>query len=319
MGNNKLKIGIFCSSNPLARSKKLTDYAYLIAKGFEIYEHPQVRIRMNHFAGTIEERVDAIHSLLKDDTVDILMAYWGGANTNQILPYLDFELFKKYPKPIIGFSDTTALLLAVNKLAGVRTYMGPAGITFDKPQPFEYSFDYFKRTLVDKEQEIFIEDSADFADDLYFLRPDNDHRILQDNKGRQIFRHGKVEGEVIGANLQTLLVLAGTKYFPDLKGKILFLEEDENVNPSFAHRFFTHLTQVVDINTLGGICIGRFPSQCGFKEGNTEEMIYGDVFKDVNIPIVYNLDFGHTDPLFTVPIGETAVIDTEKNELKFRL
>ena len=317
MMKGKVRLGVFCSSNPLTRRPRETDYQFLTSKGLEVYEHPQVRIRNNYLAGTIQERVDAIHSLLKDDSIDILMAFWGGANTNQILPYLDYDLFKKYPKPIVGFSDVTALLLAVYKKCGIRTYMGASGITFDKPDTFEYSFNYFKKVLIDQEKEIVIDDSPKYADDLYFLNPDPTKREIKDNSGSKIYRHGKAEGEIIAANLQTLLVLAGTEYFPDLEGKMLFLEEAESEDPSMIHRFFTHLSQVTDLNKLKGVFIGRFAVQSGFKEGNTEEMIYDDVFKNINIPIVYNLDFGHTDPLFTIPIGAKAEVDTEKGLLKF--
>ncbi|HVX92984.1 MAG TPA: LD-carboxypeptidase [Candidatus Dojkabacteria bacterium] len=312
-----MKIGIFATSSPLDRPKKDNDYEYLKSKGFEIFEHPQVREKTNHLAGSINDRVKALEDLLTDKSVDILMAYWGGANTNQLLPYLNYDLFAKYPKPIVGFSDTTALLLAVNKLAKIKTYMGPAGITFDKPSPFEYSFDYFKKLVVDKGEEVLVEDSKEYADDLYFLRKDSDHRILQQNVGRKVFKHGEAEGEVIAGNLQTLLVLAGTKYFPELKGRVLFLEEDENANPAMIHRFLTHLSQCTNLKDLKGICIGRFASQSGFNENDTEEDIYNDIFNGLDIPIIYNLDFGHTDPLFTIPIGGHVEINTEKSLIKF--
>jgi len=310
------RIGVFATSSPVDRPPNEKDYQYLKSKGLEIVEHPQVRKVYGHTAGTIQERVSALEDFLKDDRIEILMAYWGGANTNQILPYLNYDLFKKYPKPIIGFSDTTALLLAVNKLAGIKTYMGPAGVTFDKPDPFEYSFKYFKKILIDNESEIIIKDSKNFADDLYFLREDSDHRILQSNDGRKIFKHGKARGQIVAGNLQTLLVLMGTKYYPDLKGKILFIEEDESSSVSMIHRFLTQLSQSINLNELKAILIGRFASQSGFNEKDSEEQIYEDVFKDVNIPIVYNLDFGHTDPLFTIPIGGRAVVNTKNNELK---
>ena len=314
-----LKIGIFCTSDPLVRSKKETDYSYLKQKGFEVIEQDQVRKRTGHTAGSILERVGAINELLRDKSVDILMAYWGGANTNQILPHLDYDLFKKFPKPIVGFSDTSALLLAVNKLSGIKTYMGPAGITFDKPQPFDYTFDYFCRTVVNQEKIVEIQDSPTYADDLYFLRKDSDHRIIKDNSGRKVFKDGKAEGEVCASNLQTLMVLAGTKFFPDLKDKILFLEESEDENPSMVHRFLTHLSQVVDLRSLRGMCVGRFAEQSGFKSENSEEMIYEDLCGGLNIPIIYNLDFGHTDPLFTIPLGATARIDTKAKLLEFVL
>lgn len=313
------RIGIFCTSDPLVRSKKETDYSYLKQKGFEVFEQDQVRKRTGHTAGSIPERVEAINELLRDKSVDILMAYWGGANTNQILPHLDYDLFNKFPKPIVGFSDTSALLLAINNLSGIKTYMGPAGITFDKPQPFDYTFDYFYKTVVYPEKTVEVHDSSMYADDLYFLRKDSDHRVIKDNSGRKVFKDGIAEGEVCASNLQTLMVLSGTRFFPNLKDKILFLEESEDEGPSMVHRFLTHLSQVVDLRSLRGICLGRFAEQSGFKPENSEEMIYEDVFGELNIPIIYNLDFGHTDPLFTVPLGATARIDTKTELLEFVL
>lgn len=314
---NSPKIGVFAPSNPLSRSPKPTDYGYLKSKGHEVFEVPQVREKTAYMAGSIDARVDAIHTLLEDDSVDILMAFWGGANSNQLLPHLDYDLFKKYPKPIVGFSDVTALLLAVHKMTGNKTYMGPGGITFDKPDPFDYSYEYFKRMIVDSESDIVIEDSPEYADDLYFLREDNDHRIIENNTGRKVYKEGTAKAPALAANLQTLLVLAGTDYVPELEGKVLFLEEAESEDPSMIHRFLTHLTQLVEINQLAGICVGRFPSQCGFDDDVTEEMIYEDVFAEAEIPIIYNLDFGHTDPLFTIPNGNIVEIDTEKGLIKF--
>lgn len=314
-----LTIGIIATSTPLSSEKKESDFSYLKSKGIKIIEAKNLRKKTGHTAGSIMERVESIHELLKNKKIDILMAYWGGANTNEILPYLDYSLFSKFNKPIIGFSDTSAMLLAINKLAGINTFMGPGGISFDKPEPFEYTYDYFKKIFIENQKNIEIKDSEEFADDQYFLREDSNHRIKIKNAGRNVFRHGSVKGKIIASNLQTLLVLAGTKFFPDLKGKVLFLEEAEDENTQMIHRFFTHLSQVVDLNTLAGICIGRFASQSGFSKEDSEEMIYNTVFKDIKIPIIYNLDFGHTDPLFTIPIGGEAIIDTKKNLLQINI
>lgn len=317
--NTMTTIGIFATSSPFSAEKKISDFANLKSKGIKIIEAKNLRKNTGHTAGSVMERVEALHELLKNKKVDILMAYWGGANTNQILPYLDYSLFAKFNKPIIGFSDTSALLLAVNKFAKIVTFLGPAGITFDKPDPFEYTFNYFQKILIEKQKEVLIEDSKEFADDQYFLREDSNHRIKNKNIGRKIFRHGFAKGKIIASNLQTLLTLAGTKFFPDLKGKILFLEEAEEADTKMIHRFFTHLSQVVDLNTLGGICIGRFMSQSGFSDTDSEEMVYKDVFKSVKIPVVYNLDFGHTDPMFTLPLGGEAIIDTKNSILKIKV
>lgn len=314
-----ITIGMFTTSSPFSSEKKKSDFAYLKSKNIKIIEAKNLRKKTGHTAGSIIERVEAVHELLKNKKVDILMAYWGGANTNQLLPYLDYSLLAKFDKPLIGFSDTSALLLAVNKFAGITTFLGPAGITFDKPEPFEYTFDYFKKILIEKQKKVLIKDSKEFADDQYFLREDSNHRIKNRNIGRKVFRHGSAKGKIIASNLQTLLILAGTKFFPDLKEKILFLEEAEEEDTKMIHRFFTHLSQVIDLNLLGGICIGRFTSQSGFSKTDSEEMIYKDVFKDVKIPILYNLDFGHTDPMFTLPLGGEAIIDTKKNILEIKV
>jgi len=313
-----IKIGMFATSSSLDSIKKESDFKYLKSKGFEIIETDNLRKKVGHTAGSIIERVDGIHDLLRNPEVDILMAYWGGANTNELLPFLDYSLFAKFNKPIIGFSDTSALLLAVNKLAKITTFLGPAGISFDKPDPFDYTFDYFKKMLIDKKEDCIIKDSEEYADDQYFLREDSDHRVKEKNVGRKVFRHGLANGEVVATNLQTLLVLAGTRFFPELKGKILFLEEEEGQDTSMIHRFFTHLSQVIDLSTLSAICIGRFASQSGFSENDSEEMIYEEVFRGLELPIIYNLDFGHTDPMFTIPIGGEAKIDTYNDILEIK-
>ena len=313
-----ITIGMFATSGPFSSERKESDFAYLRSKGIKVIEATNLRKKTGHTAGSVAERIEAINELLKNKKVDVLMAYWGGANTNELLTHLNYSLFSKFNKPIIGFSDTTALLLAVNKFSEIITFLGPAGISFDKPEPFEYTFNYFKKILIEKQKDILLEDSKEFADDQYFLRKDSNHRIKNKNIGRKVFRHGSAKGKIVAANLQTLLVLAGTKFFPDLKGKILFVEEEEEEDTKMIHRFFTHLSQIIDLNTLSAICIGRFCSQSGFSGEDSEEMMYEEIFKDVKIPILYNLDFGHTDPMFTIPIGGEAVIDTKKNIIRIK-
>jgi muramoyltetrapeptide carboxypeptidase len=111
----------------------------------------------------------------------------------------------------------------------------------------------------------------------------------------------------------------GTDYFPNLENTVLFLEEAEDLSPSMYHRFLTHLSQAVNLNALSAICIGRLSEANGFRENDSEEMIYDDIFSVLDIPIIYNLDFGHTDPMFTIPIGGTAYIDTQNHLLSFKI
>jgi len=318
-----MKIGIFASSMPIMGEKNKESYKTLEELGFDIFEHPQCRLNNNgYLAGTIKQRVDALHEMFLDKSIDIIMAYWGGQNTNEILPFLDYELINKNKKPIIGYSDTTALLLALYKKTKCPTFIGCSGISFTKPEPISYTIKYFKKLFIDNEKMITIKDSDEYADDEYYLKkpPLNKIREKQKNSGRKIFRHGVVSGEVIGANIQTLLILAGTKYFPDLSNKILFLEEAEECgSPAELHRFLTHLTQVVDLNKIKGICFGRFMPQTNIKNDKQLRQIFKDIFGKFKMPILYNLDFGHSDPSFIVPNGAICFIDIQKNIIKFKI
>ena len=109
-----MKIGIFAGSAPILGEIKQDLYKVLEDLGIEVFEHPQCKLNYNgYLAGTVEQRVTAIHELFLDKTVDVIMAFWGGQNTNEILPLLNYELIDKNIKPIIGYSDTTCLLLAL--------------------------------------------------------------------------------------------------------------------------------------------------------------------------------------------------------------
>lgn len=312
------KIGIFASSSPALSFPNANDsYKYINAKGVNVFEHKQCRIKNRHTAGTVVDRVSAINDLLLDNSIGILMAYWGGTNTNDLLKYLDYELFARYPKIIIGYSDTTALLQAITSKTGLVTFMGPAAITFIKPEPFEYSWSYFYKMCIAPEDEVVIEDSPVFADDEYFLREDSNHRIIRPNSGRQVFKDGNFKGACIASNLETLLALAGTEYFPNLEGKALFIEESEEENVSTVNRNFRQLSQADGFDKLGAMLIGRFCEKSGFSDQDSVEMMLEDTLANTNFPVIYNLDFGHSDPLFTIPNGGSVVIDTKQKVLQF--
>ncbi len=316
----KKTIGIFAPSLTVDLFKGALTYSPLIKHDFQVKETLSLKLKYKkYFAGSVSERVKDFHNLLLDNDVDIIMTFWGGLNTNQLLPYINYELFKNHYKPVIGYSDTSALLLSLYKMTGLTTYMGPAGITFNKPDFFNYTLKYFQKVVCEQNNEIIVNDSKEYADDLYFLREDSEHRIIRKNTGRKVYKHGVTQGKAIAANLQTLLILAGTPYFPDLKDTVLFLEEDESASPPTILRFLTQLIQLEQFAGVKAICFGRFMIDSGFDEEFSVKSLFDEVFADLNIPIVYDLDFGHSDPMFTIPIGVTAYIDTENNVLKFIL
>lgn len=316
-------IGIIAPADPVAgicqENVIQQGYSYLKNKGFSIVEGRSVKLlTKKHTAGSPNLRIEDIHDFVKRKDVGCIMAFWGGFNTNQLLDGLDYDLIKANPKIFIGYSDVTALTTAITTKTGLVTFSGPGAISFAKPEPFEYTWDHFKKMCINPQENLTIESSHDYADDLYFLRPDNDHRIKKANDGIKVFSNGKASGEIIAGNLQTILILNGTQYLSDMTDKILFIEEDETSTPAHVDRFLCQCKQLGWFDKIAGLVFGRFTEQSSFSSEDSLEDILKEYFSNTKFPILYNVDFGHSDPLITIPNGGIASIDTKKKQIKFQ-
>lgn len=150
--NGSLTIGIFSSSSPISATVPVRynrGKEYLASKGIRIIDGNLFGKQDYYRSGSIKERADEFNQLLYNDEVQILMAAIGGNNTNSILPYIDYEYLKQHPKIIIGYSDTTALLLGIYAKTGLITFYGPAlASSFGEFPPFvDMTFDYFKSMI----------------------------------------------------------------------------------------------------------------------------------------------------------------------------
>ena len=147
-------IGIFSPSSPITyscpkrfkRAKK-----YLQDKGFNIIEGNLTGKHDFYRSGTIKERAEELNELIRNPKIKCIISTIGGMNSNSILPYIDYEAFKRNPKIIIGYSDITAILLAIYAQTRINTYYGPALVaSFGELPPFvDYTYKYFKEILVD--------------------------------------------------------------------------------------------------------------------------------------------------------------------------
>ena len=159
MKANKIKeittIGVFSSSSPISATVPVRyqrGKQYLESKGFKIIDGSLYGKQDFYRSGTIKERADEFNQLLHNDEVDILMAAIGGSNSNSILPYIDYEYLKKHPKIIIGFSDTTALLLGIYAKIGLVTFYGPSlAASFGELAPFsDMTFEEFNNIICEE-------------------------------------------------------------------------------------------------------------------------------------------------------------------------
>lgn len=320
--NKNKAIGVIAPADPVAgictEETIKQGYDYLNKKGFKVIAGESVKkLTHKHIAGSIEQRIKDIHCFVSRKDIGCIMAFWGGFNSNQLIDYLDYDLIKSNPKIYIGYSDVTALTTAITTKTGLVTFSGPGVVTFTKPEPFEYTWEYFDKMCINPVKQLNIKPSSVFADDMFFLRKDSNHRILKRNEGIKVFSKGKARGEIVAGNLQTLLILNGTEYLPDLTGKILFIEEDETSTPAHVDRFLTQCKQSGWFKKIAGLVFGRFTEHSSFSSKDSFEDILKTLFLKRNIPIMYNVDFGHSDPLITIPNGGTAIIDTDRKQITF--
>jgi len=308
-------IGIFALSIPasLDQAKIERAYNFLRALGFNIIEAKNLYDKKGHAAGNVADRVKAFHELYKNKKVKMLLSFWGGMNTHQVLESLDYDYIKKHPKIIMGYNDTTSLLVAIHKMTGLICFNGPAVITFVKPELPLVTSEVFLDIFLTNKKEILLSDSEKFSDNKWYI---NNQMKWTTNPGRKVHRSGKASGQIIGGNMGTMLLLAGTKYWPSFKNKILVIEEDESESTQSIDRFFTQLRQMGVFKEITGLVIGRFARCVGFKDTDSLDMILNEALRGYKFPVITEVDFGHTDPLWTIPLGAKMCLDTKKKVIK---
>ncbi len=250
-------------------------------------------------SSSIESRVEDLHAAFRDPNVKMVLPVIGGFNSNQLLRYLDWELIKNNPKILAGYSDITALQNAIFAKTGLVTYSGPHYSTFGQKIYFDYTFEYFKKCLFD-DQNFEVSPSETWADDAWYL--DQENRNPVQNAGPYTINEGEAEGTILGANLCTFNILQGTEYFPGLENSILFLEDDELSTPEIFDRDLQSIIHQPGFLGVRGLVIGRFQRESGMTRELLAEIIRTK--KELaKLPVVAEVDFGHTQSMITFPIG----------------
>lgn len=266
-------------------------------------------------SSSIESRVSDLHEAFSDKNAKGILTVIGGFNVNQILKYLDYDLIKNNPKVLCGYSDITALSNAIYTKTGLVNYSGPAFSTFGMIKGNDYTVDYFRKCLME-ENPFEINPSQEWSDDKWYL--DQNKREFIKNDGSLPINKGDAKGKIIGGNVCTFNLLLGTEFMPSIKDSILFLEDDEESKSEHFDRNLQAILHQREFSQVKGIVIGRFQKASEATKEKIIKMI--KTKKELkNIPVVANLDFGHTSPLFTFPIGGTAKLSVRKEDVKFEI
>jgi muramoyltetrapeptide carboxypeptidase len=280
--------------------------------GFRVRVAANARGSRGHRSGTIEERLADLHDLFGDPEVHAILCAIGGFNSNSLLEALDYDLIRSNPKLFVGYSDVTALHAGIWSQTGLAVCLGPSLMMqfaeFDGVDP--YTWDTWERTLMRAEPAGVLEPASEWTDEtLRWDEADTRRRERHANPGPRTVRPGAAEGRVVAANLATLLVVAGTRFWPELDGALLFLEDDETADVAILDRMLTQLRQLGTFEQIAGLALGRFTTASELGPGSPVDEVVLDVTRGFDFPIAADLDFGHTDPMFCLPWGIRARLE----------
>lgn len=275
-----------------------------------------------------EARAKDFMDAIKDKNIKAIICNIGGADTIRLLPYIDFEVIKNNPKIFMGYSDTTVNHFMMYK-AGVTSYYGPSVMCefAENYEMHEYTKKYINEVLFENKEDITITSSPKWTSE--FLDWSNEKYDAQKRKmviekhGYEIIQgKGIFEGELLGGCFDVFPMFIGTTIWPkkeEWRNKILFLETSEDeVSPEYIEYYLRNLIAQGIIDEINGIIVGKPQNETYYEE-------YKEVYKRLiseeagnpNLPILYNVNFGHTAPMCILPLGQKIRVDLNKKEIIF--
>ena len=294
-------IGLITPSSSITEKKLEKAIANMKMLGLKVKLGKHINAINGYLAGTDEQRLEDLHNMFADDEIDGIWCIRGGYGVGRILPKINYKLIKKNPKVLIGYSDITALLLAIHQKTGLIGFHGPLASS----EFTDYSVKHLKGVLMNPEMSYTIghaKDSDDSTDKAYHSK---------------VIRPGKAKGELTGGNLTLLAAAMGTDFQPKFKNKLVFIE-DIGEKPYRLDRMFTQLLQSSDLHKAAGIILGVF-EDCEAKESDRSLSLM-EMFEDrlahLDMPIIYGLSFGHIKNHMTLPVGTEAKMDTAKRTIR---
>lgn len=289
-------IGIIAPASPSTEEKIIKAKEELKKIGFKVKIGISCHLNHGYLAGKDEVRANDLNNMFYDDSIDAVICLRGGYGTPRILNMIDYKMISKNPKVFIGYSDITALHIALNQNSNLVTFHGPMAAS-----DISNKLDCFSQNCLIKA----------ISSTLPIGRIYN-----PENEEIKIGMKGICKGELVGGNLALIASTIGTPYEIDTKGKILFLE-DIGEEPYRIDRMLIQLKLSGKLDDACGIILGDFngcePKK--IRESLALQEVFEDILYNLKKPIIYNLKFGHCNPKVTIPFGVKAVLNADKGEL----
>lgn len=297
-------IGVVSPSAATANQKDIIFAKQVIeALGYEAKLAPNIMARRGHLAGTDAQRAGDLNALFADSSVDAIFCLRGGSGAARILPLLDYELIRANAKPLMGYSDITALHNALLAKAGIVSFHGPNASSDWNPfhvQQFKRMFEQQKR--------------------MHFSNlPKGENELINSQYFTQTITPGNVTGRLIGGNLTVLTALAGSEYLPDFDGAILFLEDIDEA-PYRIDRMLSTLKLMGALDKIAGFVFGDC-NDCSPGNGYgslTLDEIFADYIKPLGIPTYRGAMIGHIKRQFILPVGTQVALNADAGTLTMK-
>lgn len=283
-------IGVIAPAGPAALDTDKA-IAWMRARGYSLRVFPGVYEKDGYLAGSDDVRLNDLHAAFADSEVDAIICLRGGYGTPRLLDQIDFELLRNNAKPFIGYSDITALHLAISRYAGFVTFHGPmlnADVLGDKQIPTEASFFNLLRGQVKAGSVL----AHPVAYPLTTIEP------------------GIAHGRLMGGNLSMIAATMGTPYEIDAEGVILFIE-DINEPLYRIDRLLTHLRLAGTLHKLRGVLVGDVAGV----DSDALARLLKQTFEPLRIPVLAGWRSGHCDPNLTLPMGALVRLDAGNKAL----
>lgn len=286
-------VGLVTPASPIQKSHLKFIQLQLARQGLNVKVAPHALDEYGYLAGVDGDRAADINTFFADNSIQALIAAGGGWGSGRILPLLDYDLIRRHPKIVLGYSDITALLLAIYSRGRLITFHGLLGTSIWN----EFSVAYLKRLLFE-------------AEAISFQNPPQ-VRV-------ETITPGKARGRLVGGNLSVIGGLVGSAFLPDWDGAILFVE-DVGEDVYRVDRMLTHLRLAGILEQLAGFIFGQC-TRCLDEEDDSPTLTLWQVLNDwirpLGIPAWYGSMIGHIRDQFTVPLGVEVEIDANLGRIK---
>ncbi len=285
-------VAVVAPASPAAAEDTERGVAVLEGLGLRVVRGRHLGARRGYLAGDDGERARDLLDAFADPEVRAVFCLRGGYGSLRILPLLDYGLIAAHPKALVGYSDVTALLLAVHRLGGLVVFHGPMVASDLGRSPGRATLAWLRRAL--------------FAPEPLGALP-----VPEDGPDPVTVRGGVAEGELVGGNLSLVASTLGTPYEIETDGRLLFLEE-VGEEPYRLDRLLTHLRNAGKLARVAGVALGHLGAWPGAADASrwvevrrvVEELLGG-----LGVPVLAGLPFGHGPWNLTLPLGVRAVLD----------